>query len=156
MRYNRSNIKITFIGEPYFTINQHEKTITCTLKAKLVTPVPVQDDEPSNFEAFIYGASFNVIAKAKCSKNDVFDLERGKRIAMAKAENKVYAAAKQYIRKMRKSFAAMVAALDEFDTKAVKCTAHNLEYIDTLSMKGHPKYVEEVKPSSHTNQKFIR
>jgi hypothetical protein len=155
MRYNRSNIKVSFTGEPFFTINESEKTITCTLKANLVTPVPVQDDVPANSEAFIYGAAFSVVAKAKCSKNDVFDIERGKRIAMAKAENKIYAAAEFYLRKMRKSFAMMVTAIDDFNKKAVRCAAHNLDYIDTLSMQGHPNYVKDVKPCAHTNQKFI-
>lgn len=148
MRYDRNNIKITFIDEPVFVIDKD--TVFCTLKAKLVVPNPVGDNVPSNFNAIVYGKQFIVKAKAKCSTNDKFDLDRGKRIAMAKAENKIYAAAGLYLRDARKAFFLMSKASTDFILNARMYRRHNDDYIDTLSNPNNSDYIKDVKPLDGT------
>ena len=155
MRYNRNNIKITFVDEPVFVIDEKDGTIYCTLKANLVTPTPVGDELPSNFAASVYGKQFMVKSKAKCSANDKYDVDRGKRIAMAKAENKIYAAASKYLANAEQAFDQMLNALKTFRTDSIKFRAHNIDYIDALTMKSHPNYFEDVRPTVHNKEVHV-
>lgn len=156
MRYNRNNIKITFIGEPVFVIDEKQGTVFCTLKANLVAPRPVADGTPYNFAATVYDKQFIVKAKAKCSINDKFDLDRGKRIAMAKAENKIYAAAGLYLKDAQRAFALMFKASTDFLGNAKKYRGHNYDYIDALSNPKNSDYIKDVKPADGTCDIYVK
>ena len=85
--YNRNNIKLS-IDEPMFFVNEKKRTVTCKLNGFLSGPC-------SYNEWMMAGINFpdkeySITATAYCHENDVFDVERGKRIALSKAENGLY------------------------------------------------------------------
>jgi hypothetical protein len=90
--YNRDFFKLSFDKRnTKFYVNEKKKTVTCKVECDLIPPYLW--DSPVN----IYPKSFYIIATARCCEGDVFDVERGKRIAMAKAENKAYTRAQSYL-----------------------------------------------------------
>ena len=85
-----SKVKISFYDEPEFYVNEEKGVVTCKIRGIMQLPFLYVYDGliDANQEQVIEG-----IGVAKCSGNDKFDVNRGKRIALAKAENKAYKAA---------------------------------------------------------------
>jgi hypothetical protein len=105
-------------------------------------------DTPRDFNSCVFINPYVIkeTATAKCADGDVFDIERGKRIALAKAENKVYLAAVRLLDEHMKHIANIVNAYNKFNDKAYHTCAHNDDYISSLSYEAHPRYVKELKP----------
>lgn len=140
MKYDREDFKVSFYGEPTFYVNKETGKITCTIFAYVNTPHPTERGN----NVFVPGFVVKETATAKCADGDTFDINRGKRIALAKAENKVYHTATKKIEKAVENYRFIVTAFDMFDVKSYSCQAHNIDYIDTLSMPAHVNYRETV------------
>ena len=123
--YNRNAIKVSF-NEPEFYINERKRTVTCRLEGFLNGP---QDNAAWTEEIDFPSTTLTTSSTARCHKDDNFDIERGKRIALSKAENEIYS-----------------MASNEFAAKSIRCQAHNIDYIDSLSMPAHPRYNNNVLP----------
>lgn len=141
--YDRNNIKVTYIGIPKFYINERKRSIACTLFARVNVP------QIRNF--FNDGVSlinFHVTetAVAKCHENDTFDLERGKKIALAKAKAAIYLSAVRGVQNQVEQLDFLAHAAEEFIDKGYRCIAENEEYIDTLSIVAHPNYIKDINP----------
>lgn len=126
-------IKICF-GEPEFFINEEKKTVTCKLRGGLVLPF-----ELFNIRCFWMNGSFDeekiVTATAKCCPEDTFDIDKGKRIALAKAENKItyyfsdnvaYTIYSTIVSKLK-------TCCENFQFRSYKFAEHNYAYIEDLS-----------------------
>lgn len=131
---NKDNIKLSFSYAPSFFINLKKGVVVCKLQAFIVGDYCVMP------------MSVTGTGIAKCSKDDAFDEDKGMRIALAKAENKCYLNANRYLEMCRDEMLNTLKKIDDFGMKAYRCCAHNEEYIDSVSIKDHPRYVEKVNP----------
>ena len=141
--YNRNNIKISYLGEPKYYINEKKRTVTCNLLGMLVGPTFNGDYwDNINFPSPMY----NIFSTAHCRKGDKFDIERGKRIALSKAENKMYNTALLEVSTVAERLDFMRKACDEFARKSIICQSHNNDYIESLTVPSHPKYNNKPLP----------
>lgn len=126
-------IKICF-GEPEFFVNEEKKTVTCKLRGGLVMPFKM-------FKSMKYlgNGSFDeqkiVTATAKCCPEDAFDIDKGKRIALAKAENKItYYFCDNVVDKVYSTIVSkLTACCEDFRLRSYKFAEHNHVYIEDLS-----------------------
>ena len=137
----KRNIKLNF-QEPSFFIYEKEGIITCTLKAQLSQ----SNDLIQFFDFFNENPHITSYGYAKCNKEDKFDVERGKRIALSRAENKIYEMALKKINKIYNCFKQYNEKIIKFNNKTIKAIAHNNNYIDALSYEISSDYITEVKP----------
>lgn len=137
--YNRDYFKLSFDKEDtQFYVNEKKKSVTC--KVTCVLHVPYSWESPVH----IPWKCFNITATTKCCDSDVFDVERGKRIAMAKAENKAYSQAASYLFEQLKHLMFFQTSIYKFLEKTDHQCAHNEEYIDSVSNPKSPNYKENL------------
>lgn len=137
--YNRNDFRLSFNKtHTVFRVNKKKGIIRCTIEGYLKTPYSW------NTPVTIYGEDITATGVARCSKDDVFDEERGKRIALAKAENKAYNIAKSYLLEKREHLAFIINAIDNFYIHSHNQCVHNLDYIESVSYESHPKYKKEI------------
>lgn len=141
------NVKISFATEPLFFVNKKKGSVTCRLEGELNVPsieLPiVEGDRPYRFNQH---KTILAIGIATCSPDDEFDANRGKRIALAKAENEAYNLAKKYLSAYLKFLKDDINAIENFYDKAGRAVKHNKEYIQGLSDKNNPNYKEVILP----------
>lgn len=141
MGYNRTDIKIKFHSDrTKFFVNEEKRTVACVVEGALHTPY---DWDRS---VMIPNATFTERAVAKCAPEDTFDVERGKRIALARAENKVYMSALKHLDKYMADIMFFLNAYEMFTDKAYHACAHNEDYIESLSFEAHPNYRKDLTP----------
>lgn len=114
--------KIKFIGISYNVIED---------KGIVVCKVTAQIPYPSNDQWCIYLDSNYIEAKAiaRCNKDDKFDIVKGKKIARAKAEKKIYLKTIKRINKALESGNNLFNDLIDFKTRISSYAAHNEGYI---------------------------
>lgn len=146
MSFNRRDFKLKFGNETTkFFVNEEKRTVTCVLEGLLT---PMIDD---NTFLCLPSEIFKGVGVAKCDDKDVFDENRGKRIALARAENNAYIDAMNYLTDYYDKLSVMLKAITAFGDKAYRCCAHNEDYIDSLSFENHPNYRKELKPFRERN-----
>ena len=144
MKYN-GRFKVKFIGDPFFHVNKDNGTVVCRLKGCVETPFRsvmgwLDDTSVPHVEMhFVNG--FGI---AKCHADDNFDENRGKRIALARAENSCYLQAVKYLNSQAYMLNSLMVGIEEFTDKAYGCCAHNDDYVDSLVNEKHPMYKKEV------------
>ena len=139
MGFNRSDIKVSFVNDgTRFYVNEEKGTVVCSVEAYLLVP--------TNWDSCVVVPSAHFTEKgiAKCAPGDTFDVERGKRIALARAENKAYLSALKHLDTFMEQIGFIVNAYEEFNDKAYHACAHNEDYIDSLSYEAHPNYKKDL------------
>lgn len=140
MQYNRNSIKISFYREPEFYVNEKKRTVTCKLVGLLNGPY-------ENSGSVIFPSELiRVSSTARCHKDDTFDVEKGKRIALSKAENEMYCQASLLVSQFVEKLDFLRNACNDFAVKSIRCQAHNIDYIDSLTMPAHPMYNKNPLP----------
>ena len=137
--YDRDNVKLSYIGEPAYYINEKKRTVTCKLRAYLFGPVETKGGMWTRGIDFPY-ETLTVTSTAYCHKGDKFDIERGKRVALSKAENELYSTASLKVSEIAEKLDFLRDACNDFFKKSIRCQAHNIDYIDSLTMPAHPRY----------------
>ena len=138
--YNRDNVKLSYIGEPEYYINEKKRTVTCKLRAEMLGPEEISSGWISpKYISFPFETMVST-ATARCHKDDKFDIERGKRVALSKAENELYSMASLKVSEVAEKLDFLRTACNDFFKKSIRCQAHNIDYIDSLTMPAHPKY----------------
>lgn len=153
--YDRNDFKLTFLKEyTKFYVNEMEETVACTVIAELKTP------QESNYDANIpFKIPYKIIrcsSVASCHNGDIFDVEKGKRIALAKAENKAYRKASSYLFESQKHLNFLSSSIDKFISKGFNQCLHNDEYVQIISDVNHPKYKENVSKVQTGNTFFVK
>ena len=151
MRYDRTDIKLSFDKNLIkFYVDYKNEIIICTVEATLFAPW-------SN-ESPVYFSNKSFIGKgiAKCHKDDIFDIERGKRIALAKAENDAYYKASTYVFKEIEKIYDYVKRMEIFLKKSDNCNEHNLSYIESVSDPQNSRYKKELKEMTCGKVKIIK
>ena len=139
--YNRNNFKLSFEKEHMeFIVNEVTGRITCVIWAKLLQPKSEQSPIKLDDMRFI------ISARTTCKPNDTFDVERGKRIAMTKAENRLNKRVVNYITNKLNHIEFMSKAMTDFNNRLMKQCAHNVNYIESVSDVKHPNYKNDITP----------
>ena len=139
----RKDFKLSFDKTKIeFLVNEKKRTVTCTLKAELLSPV-----------GYLYwigvpNTDIKAVGIARCHEEDNFDIERGKRIAMAKAENKAYQKCVLYLERYAKEMLEEMSYIGDFCQKVDEYCAHNEDYIESVSSPEHQFYKKELKEVS--------
>ena len=139
--YTRKNFKLSFNKDKTtFLIDENKKTVDCRMECFIKCP------HSEYGSVNLYYKPFVVISVAKCSGNDKFDIERGKRVALAKAENIACKRAIKLLNEDYKHLVFITDAMRNFSEKAVAQIEHNEDYIDSVTNTQHPNYKSEISP----------
>ena len=123
MKKYRDDFKIRFTRKPEFTIDANEKTVKCYLTGDVIVP--------TGLSGILFMENFRTFAKgyAKCDEKDEFDPEVGKRIALARAESRLYWKARTEVNAAIKDAEKMIRGGKKFVSKAYRVMAHNEMYL---------------------------
>jgi hypothetical protein len=143
-----SGFKLQIKNEKYY-VNEKKRTVTVKADVTVSTPEYItnvidRDQLPNGFdEAGIFewdtreDGMFELSWTAKCAEGDVFDVEKGKKIAIAHLEanayNRVAKSLTRWLIRFRKFINIIEVRADEFIDKANSAAEHDLTYIDSIS-----------------------
>lgn len=148
--YSRNNFKLSFEKERMeFIVNEVTGRITCVIYAKLLQP------KCENSPIKLDDVSFIISARTTCTPNDTFDVERGKRIAMTKAENRLNMRALRWVRTQLKHISFMTTQMTKFDENLRKQVEHNFGYIERISNPKDLNYMKEVTPVKSGTTRYV-
>ena len=132
MEFNSAKIKIHFYGEKFS--NKGNKVV-CVLNYFITAPEYY--DKNGSYGSFKFGngsEAMKAIGVAVCGRDDIFDIEKGKKIAKARAETEAYKRATELIRDKVFNLAHAYANMyTDFYTKNMNVRKHNKEYIKKLT-----------------------
>lgn len=122
------NIKIHF-EQPEYIVDETNGVVICKLKFNTTAPlmvrccgiIPISKD-PTVIEQVVKTVVF-------AKNGDKFDVNVGKKVALAKAENRAYSYVKNWMMLAHKEVVKTVRAMEDFKNKAEKVRAHNVEYM---------------------------
>ena len=128
MRPSIDDIKVSF-KEPRYIIDETNKVVICLLD--YTADVPWMCDYavyPSmEFPNPLCVLTSKSVVRAK--DNDTFDVNVGKKVSLAKAENKAYSYVYEYYKRGIKSMTIALNALNNFKKKVNRVKNHNIEYM---------------------------
>lgn len=124
----RNNIKISF-EKPIYAIDEKNGVVICTLKYKASAPAGVIFASESTIHGSPWHMNQMVKAVARVKDNDTFDVNIGKKVSLAKAENLAYSNVKNWMMLAHKEVVKTIRVMKDFKDKAEKVRAHNVEYI---------------------------
>ena len=130
MAFSSAKIKICFCGE---TFSRKGNKVVCVLTYRIC--VPEYSDTYGSYGYFIVGNSrMKAIGAAVCGKDDIFDFEKGKKIAKARAETEAYKRATELLKDKVFNLAhAYVNMFTDFYAKNMNVRNHNKEYVKKLT-----------------------
>lgn len=144
MSYSRDDFKLSFLkSKAQFFVNEKKRIVSCVVEGELKSPYNW------NSSVSIGYPTLKGTGVATCKDGDVFDVERGKRIALAVAENDVYSQAKTYLSTVMKELQFFSRKISDFNTKSDRCREHNKDYITSIHDKNHPMYKTNVDKFKH-------
>lgn len=122
----RNEIKISFSGQKFY-IDQKRNEVKCVLNFKLLCPP---------FIKFIltqyglYASNWTVTSTARLKEKDIFDEIKGRKVALAKAENKAYRKVGKTLKFIQEYIKLSDWQISSFYDKIDNVNNHNLEYIN--------------------------
>lgn len=132
MEFNSAKIKIHFYGEKF---SHNGKKVVCVLNYYI--SAPEYYDKNGSYGNFRFGngsETMKAIGVAVCSDDDIFDLEKGKKIAKARAETEAYKRATELLRDKVFNLAhSYVNMYTDFYSRNINVRKHNKEYIKKLT-----------------------
>lgn len=121
------NITLSF-DKPRFVVNEKNGVVICYLDFTVN-----YSNELNSLYAYKYCDRqywhHTVKALAIVRDNDTFDEVKGKKVALAKAENKAYLKVKNYVKMAEKDLSKVLQTISNYNRKADKVINHNLEYL---------------------------
>lgn len=124
----RNNIKIRF-EKPVYNVDEKNEVVVCTLRYKVDAPPTVVFASESSIHDSPWHMTQTVKTVARVKNNDSFDVNVGKKVALAKAENLAYSHVKNWMMLAHKEVVKTVRAMKDFKDKAEKVKNHNIEYM---------------------------
>lgn len=122
MKY-RENFKLTYYGQPTYEVFNENKGVKCHLTVKIVTP------DSLNANKIMDTTIITANGYAKCDDKDTFNIETGKRIALARAESLAYHKAEVLINKCVIDAYNFIDSAERFENKSNYVQSHNKSYI---------------------------
>jgi hypothetical protein len=124
----RNNIKIKF-NKPVYVVDEKNKVVICTLKYKVDAPSTVVFASHVNINGNLRHITQNVKAIARAKDNDTFDVNVGKKVSLAKAENLAYSYVNEWAKTAKNELISAVSAIIDFSNKTKKVRDHNVVYM---------------------------
>lgn len=122
MKY-RDDFKIRFTRKPEFTVDEKNKTVKCYLTGDVIVPNGLTGNHfMENFRTFAKGY-------AKCDEKDTFNPEIGKKIALARAESKLYWKVRTEVKAAIRDAKKFIEGGEKFVSKAYRVIGHNEVYV---------------------------
>lgn len=124
MKNYRDDFKVRFTKKPQYTIDEVKKTVKCYLTCDVIVPTGISGNQ------FMY--NFRTFAKgyAKCDDKDKFNPEIGKKIALARAESKLYWKVRTEVKVALRDAKQFIKAGEKFVCKSNRVVKHNDDYIE--------------------------
>lgn len=124
----RNNIKIKF-QPPKYIIDEKNGVVICKLSFSCNTPDVVHyaakgtlNESPVYKEQTVKSAVF-------AKNNDKFDVNIGKKVSLAKAENQAYSYVRNWAKTAQKELVMALYAIEDFEFKVERVKKHNIEYM---------------------------
>ena len=128
MEFNSAKIKIHFYGEKF---SHKGNKVVCVVNYNIYAPEYY--DKHGSYGNFRF-ETMKAIGVAVCGEDDIFDFEKGKKIAKARAETEAYKRATELLRDKVFNLAnAYVNMYTDFYLKNMNVRKHNKEYIKKLT-----------------------
>lgn len=129
-------LKIKY-GTPEYVVKEDSKVVICYLPYsfenwdKRIKRLISCNFVFEHFDDIIplYGEYAKVKAVVRCKGNDVFDVQKGKKIALAKAENKVEMKVLSILNAINDFFIESAFTLKQRMIDSINNIKHNIEYI---------------------------
>lgn len=131
----RDEFKVSFVKQPAYYVDEKKKSVKCYLTCDIKTPNALYGNQIMN------NTRISATGYAKCGSQDEFNVHTGKKIALARAEEKIYLKAKHMAKQAKKDAEVFIKAADKFEQKCYRVCAHNEDYIDQFCLATHPNYV---------------
>lgn len=148
--YSRNEFKLCFDkNATKFIVNEKKGVVVCIIYSRIKCPYS------SVSPVYIYEKEFKCIGVAKCSKEDTFNVNRGKRVALTKAENQAYIEAKTYLIEQLEHLSFNSLAISNFIEKSNKHCKHNNCYIEMITNPQHSQYREKISDINSGETKII-
>ena len=124
----RNDIKISF-EKPIYAIDEKNGIIVCTLRYKAKAPNNVIFASRGTIHDKPCYMNQSVKAIARVKDNDTFDINVGKKVSLAKAENLAYSHVNEWAKSAFKDLCSASDAIVEFSRKTKKVRDHNIVYM---------------------------
>ena len=124
----RNNIKIKF-EKPIYTVDEKNGVVVCTLRYKVDAPPTVIFASEIIINGSPRHKTQSVKAIARVKDNDTFDVNVGKKVSLAKAENLAYSHVNEWAKSAFKDLCSASDAIVEFSRKTKKVRDHNIVYM---------------------------
>lgn len=121
----RNEIKISFTDQKFY-VNQETKEVVCVLSFKPLYP-PFVENVLKQLGIVVPEACKSV---ARLKEKDVFDIAKGQKVALAKAENKAYRIVGKQLKIAQEYINLANWQISSFSNKVDFVTNHNVEYIN--------------------------
>lgn len=121
----RNEIKLQFY-EPRFIINEETGVVVCKIDYAIHYPDQILNNCR---ELPIYNTARGI---ARLSEGDSFDLVKGKKIALTKAERKAYEKVGNFCSRLKNLYFESLRICSRFCDKADSVIEHNTDYLDTF------------------------
>ena len=107
-------------------MNEENKTVACKLNGRIAVPEFVR------FYFLEELSDIQTVGVAKCSDEDTFDINKGKKIALSKAENKAFIKANRLLKPLLKEYGKILKLITEYEDNSDRYIRCNKEYISKL------------------------
>lgn len=123
-----NDIKIHF-KQPEYIVDEANSVVICKLRYRVSAPRLIKwaNDITVHKDPVLTEQVVKTVVFAK--NGDKFDVNVGKKVALAKAENRAYSYVKNWIMEGHKNIVKSVRAMKDFKEKAEKVKNHNIEYM---------------------------
>lgn len=143
-KHDASKMKLQIKNEKYF-VNEAKRTVTVVADVAVKTPGDIlftidQAQLPNGFndgEMYPWDATVTMRHTAVCSDDDQWDVEKGKKIAMAMLEAKAYESMAKRLNTWYERFTDFTErvwnVVNDFNTRAQSAATHDREYVNRVA-----------------------
>lgn len=124
----RNNIKIHF-KSPEYIVDETNGVVICKLTFHCSVPNFVQFASKCSFHESPFYAEQTVKTVVFAKNNDKFDVNIGKKVSLAKAENQAYSYVRNWAKTAQRGLAMALDAIEDFEFKVERVKKHNIEYM---------------------------
>ena len=125
-----------------FFVNEEKKIVTCIITAdfninKLEHP-PLTYLTPKVFVENGIGNSSAIVEVgiAKCNPLDVFDIDKGKRIAESRAKQQIFKKANRFYTSVSVEIESKISYFDELAETCLRISQNEIDYLENKLMEG--------------------
>jgi hypothetical protein len=124
----RNNIKIK-LQQPKYIIDEKNGVVICHLKFFAESPDCVNFASKCAFHLKPTCTEQTSKAVVFVKNSDKFDVNVGKKVSLAKAENQAYSYVRNWAKTAQKELAIALDAIEDFEFKVERVKKHNIEYM---------------------------